>query len=250
MISEPVDILAVSPHPDDAELGCSGALILAAEKGLRVAIADVSEGDQASRGTPELRNRERKRAGELIGLCDRLSVGLPDAKIGTDPDHRLPLIRLIRETRPRIILSPYWSDRHPDHAATGRLVKEASFYAGVATVGTGRLYRPEKLFYYMIHHPFQPSFVLDISTVWQRKMEVLAAYKSQFESDGKGFETPISQPEFMKFIEARAVWFGAMIGTSYGEPFLSPGPIPLRELPGIGFRNPTKDGHPAYCMFF
>ena len=80
-------------------------------------------------------------------------------------------------------------------------------------------------------------------------MAVLAAYKSQFESNGKGFETVISQPEFMKFIEARAIWFGAMIGTSYGEPFLSPGPISLSELPGIGSHNPTKDSHPTYCMF-
>src|SRR5438094_231629 len=163
-MAAPVDILAFSPHPDDAELGCGGSLLLAVDSGLRVAIADLSEGERSSRGAPEQRQKEKRRAADLLGLCERLSVGLPDSAIRTDPGQREPLIQLIRDLRPRIVLAPYWSDRHPDHAAAGKLVREATFYAGVTKVGTGRPYRPQRVFYYMIHRPFSPSFVVDVST--------------------------------------------------------------------------------------
>ncbi len=244
----PLDILAFSPHPDDAELGCGGSLILAADEGLRVAIADLSAGEMSSRGTPEQRQQEKRKAADLLGLCARLSVGLPDTAIGTDPTHRLSLIQLIRETRPRLVLAPYWKDRHPDHAAAGKLVQEACFFAGVSKVGAGRPHRPERVYYYMLHHPFSPSFVVDISSVWDRKMAVVAAYRGQFQAEDSGVETALSRPEFMRFLEARAVWFGAMIGAAYGEPFLTPGPVPLRQLPGTGSPVRAQGALPPYCM--
>ena len=248
-MSDKLDVLAFSTHPDDAELGCSGSLLLAVNKGLRVAIADLSEGERSSRGTPEEREKEKMKATELLGLCDRFSVGLPDSKIGTDPDHCLSIIKIVRETRPRVILAPYWKDRHPDHEATGRLVREAFFYSGVATVGAGRPHRPERFYYYMTNYHFEPSFIVDISSVWQSKMRILAAYPSQFQWDGAGLRTAISQPEFTRFIEARSIWFGAMIGVSHGEPFLVSGPVPLHELPGIDIMVTPKGDLPTFCMF-
>ena len=183
-----VDISAFSPHPDDAELGCGGSLILAADSGSRVAIADLSAGEMSSRGTPEGRQREKEEAADRLGLCERLLVGLPDSEIGTDPAHRLPIIQLIREMRPRVVLAPSERDRHPDHGAASKLVKEACFLAGVSKVGTGLPHRPEQIYYYMIHHPFSPSLVVDISSVWDRKMATVAAYQSQFQPDGGGFQ--------------------------------------------------------------
>ncbi len=248
-MGDPLDILVFSPHPDDAELGCAGSLILAADMGLRVAVVDLSEGELSSRGSPEQRRREKQRASELMGLCDRFSLGLKDTEIGRDPRDRMTLMRAIRETRPRMVLSPYWKDRHPDHAATGKLVREAFFYAGVSAVGTGSPHRAEQIFYYMIHYPFPPSFVVDVSSVWERKTAVLMAFESQFQWDGKGPQTPLSRPEFIRFAEARAIWFGAMIGGAYGEPFFSPGPVPLCELPRMG-GSPVPGGTPPfYCMF-
>jgi bacillithiol biosynthesis deacetylase BshB1 len=244
-----VDILAFSPHPDDVELGCGGSLLLAGNKGLRVAVADLSRGEQSSRGTPDERKKERIKATKLLGLCDRFLLGLPDSRIGTDPEHLLSVVKIIRETRPRIILAPYWKGRHPDHEATGRLVREAFFYAGVATVGTGRPYRPERLFYYMINYPFEPSFVVDISSVWQNKMKILSVYSSQFQWDGSGPQTAISQPEFIRFIETRAIWFGTMIGVDYGEPFLVSGPVPLHELPGVDITVKHEGELPPFSMF-
>ena len=167
----------------------------------------------------------KKKAADLLGLCGRFSVGLPDTEIGTDPMHRLPIIQLVRETRPRVVLGPYWQDRHPDHAAAGQLVREACFFAGVSKVGVGHPHRPERSYYYMLHHPFSPSFVVDISSVWERKMKAVAAYRSQFQSDSSGLETALSRPDFTCFLKARALWFGAMIGAPYGEPFLTPAPV-------------------------
>ena len=244
-----LDILAFSPHPDDAELGCGGSLILAADAGLRVAIADLSEGEMASRGTAEQREREKQKATDLLGLCTRLSVGLPDTEIGTDPAHRLPVIQLVRETRPRIVLAPYWKDRHPDHAAAGKLVQEACFFAGVSKVGEGQPHRAERVYYYMLHHPFTPSFVVDISSVWERKMAVVVAYRSQVQSESGGVETALSRPEYMRFIKARAIYYGAMIGAGYGEPFYSPGPVPLRGLPGLTGPPPPPDKLPPYRVY-
>jgi len=244
-----LDILAFSPHPDDAELGCAGSLILAVRKGLRVAIADVSEGELSSRGTAAQRRKEKRRASELLDLCERFSLHLPDSRIGTDPAHRLSLIQTIRRTRPRIILAPYWKDRHPDHVATSRMVKEACFYAGVARIGRGRPFRPDQLFYYMLHHPFEPSVVVDISSVWQLKMNVLAAYPSQFQEDGRGLRTVLNQPEFMRFIEARAIYFGAMIAVAYGEPFFVPGPVALHDLAETTLKTPKRRGPAHYSMF-
>ena len=246
---KPVDILAIAAHPDDAELGCGGALILAADRGWRVALADLSEGERSSRGTPEQRQREKRAAADLIGACDRLSLGLPDTEIGPDPAQQLAVVQLIREARPRIVLAPYWSDRHPDHAAAGRLVRKACFLAGVSTLGTGSPHRPDRVFYFMVHEPFTPSFVLDIGAVWGRKMQAVAAYHSQFRSNDGGPETALSRGDFTRFLEARAIWFGAMIGARYGEPFRSRGPVPLGELPGLACAGPDRTGLPGYSTY-
>jgi bacillithiol biosynthesis deacetylase BshB1 len=181
-----IDVLAFSPHPDDAELGCGGSLILAADSGLKVAVADLSAGEMSSRGTLEGRQGEKEEAADRLGLCTRTLVGLPDGEIGGDPAHRLPVIQLIRETRPRVVLAPYGQDRHPDHAGASKLVKDACFLAGVSKIGTGRPHRPEWIYYYMIHHPFTPSLVVDVSSVWDRKMAAVAAYR--------GFKRPSAGP--------------------------------------------------------
>jgi bacillithiol biosynthesis deacetylase BshB1 len=243
-MDKPLDILAFAAHPDDAELGCGGSLILAADQGRRVAVADLSAGERSTRGTVEQRAQEAKAAGDILGLHARFSLGLPDTAIGTTPEHRLPLIALIRATRPRLVLAPYWQDRHPDHAATSRLVQEACFLAGVRQVGSGAPHRPARLYYYSIHQPFIPSLVVDVSTVWERRMAAALAYESQFRPAGDTLQTAINQPGFMRLQEARAIWFGAMIGAAYGEPFLSHGPVPAHGLPGLD--GPERDSIVTY----
>jgi bacillithiol biosynthesis deacetylase BshB1 len=248
---EPLDILAFSPHPDDAELGCGGSLLMASDMGRRVAIADLSDGERASRGSPEQRQCERQKSAELLGLCERFALGLPDTEIGLDPANTAAAVELIRKTRPRIVLAPYWSDRHPDHEEAGRLIRRACFLAGVAAVGRGRVHRPERLFHYMTHSPFVPSFIMDITSVWERKKGVIEIYESQFAPpDADSAATAISQPAFWRFQEARSVYFGAMIGVAYGEPFVSTAPLPTRSLPGMDDFQPPPGALPPYCALY
>jgi len=245
-----LDILAIAAHPDDAELGCGGSLLLAARKGLSVGIADLSAAEMSTRGTVASRQAEASNAAHILGIIDRRNLGLPDSKIGENSSHSLSvLIQLIRETRPRLVLAPYWEDRHPDHEATGRLVKEACFFAGVAKVGEGEPYRPTRLFFYMLSYPFTPAFVLDISEVWEQKMEAIKAYQTQFQSSEDGIRTAISEPGFLKLMEARAIWFGAMIGAAYGEPYYMPGPVPVVEFPDTTSSVSDKT-LPPYTMFY
>ena len=239
-MEEALDILAFAPHPDDVELGCGGSLIAASDKGWRVAVADLTAGELSSRGTLEQRERETRRATELLGLTARYSLGLPDGGIGTHPDHRMPIIDVVRQTRPRIVLAPYWEDRHPDHYRSSGLVREACFFAGVGKIGDGEPYRPPLLYYYLLHTPFSPSFILDVSAVWERRMAAVRAYESQFMAGQQTATTALSRPGFLRALEARAVWFGWMIGANYGEPFLTATPMARGTMPGL----PPRDDFP------
>jgi N-acetylglucosamine malate deacetylase 1 len=234
-----VDLLAVGAHPDDAEIGCGGALLLAVRAGLRVGVADLTRGEAATLGTPELRDEERARAAEILGLATRPCLGLPDAAVGTDPAHRDALVGLVRETRPRIVLAPFPHDRHPDHAATGRLVQEACYLAGLPAVGRGRTHRPDKLYHYLLHHTLDVSFVVDVSEVWERKLEAVRVYRSQFGSPDAE-DAVIDVGRFLEVVEARATVLGATIGARWGEGFWSAGPIALAGVPGFDLRRPRR----------
>ena len=245
-MTEPLDVLAIAAHPDDAEVGCSGVLIQASEAGLRVGVADLTAGERATRGTQEQRSTERDRATEIIRLTVRLNLGLPDGGLGTVPEHRDAVVSLVREVRPSVVLAPYPEDRHPDHAAAGRLARDGSFLAGAAKIVDGEPHRPERVYHYMVHHPFEPTFVVDVSAVWDRKLEAVKAYASQFGSEADT-ETELSEGSFLSMVEARARFHGSMIGVERGEPYFSPGPVPLPFLPGFHDAGPI--GGTGYRMF-
>ena len=228
-----LDILAFSPHPDDAEIGCSGTLLLAARARQRVGIVDVTDGERATRGTVDSRRLERDDAARRLGLSARLSLGLPDTRVAADDDAVERTVRLLRTLRPRIVLLPYPEDRHPDHAATTALVRRAVFLAGVEKVFEGPPHRASAVMHYMIHTPFTPSFVVDVSAVWAERVHVLAAYGSQFGQAAGSDDAPstaLSHPSFMQALDARAIHYGAMIGVARGEPFWQPGPVFMRSL--------------------
>jgi N-acetylglucosamine malate deacetylase 1 len=233
-MSQTVDLVAVSAHPDDAEIGCGGALILAVMAGLTVAIVDLTRGERATSGTVEQRDEERALAAEVLGVSRRVALGLPDTALGTDPSHREALAALLRELRPRIVLAPHTDDRHPDHVAAGHLAREATFVAGVARAGRGEAHCTRRLYHYPIHHPLEPSFVLDVSAVWERRMQAVRAYRSQFALPAEGRRTAIGDPRFLELLEARAAHYGAMVGAERGEPYLCHGPLRLTALPELG----------------
>jgi N-acetylglucosamine malate deacetylase 1 len=229
-MEQALDVLAFAPHPDDAEIGCGGSIALGAGADLRVGLADLTRAEMSTRGNPETRQREARDAAAILGVSERFNLGLPDTLVGCHQSDLDPVIELIRATRPRVVWAPYWQDRHPDHAAAGELVKKACFLAGVAKVGEGKPHRPQHLYHYLIHHPFEPSFVCDISEVWETKVAAIKAFASQFGTDDDGPDTILNQTGFIRQLEAKAVYFGSMIGAEYGEPFYSSGPVSMNPF--------------------
>ena len=138
------------------------------------------------------------------------------------------------------MLAPYWEDRHPDHSRASNLVREACFFAGVGKIGDGEPYRPPLLYYYLLHTPFSPSFIMDVSSVWERRMARGAGLREPVYGGRKGRHDALSRPGFLRALEARAVWFGWMIGAAHGEPFLSATPMAVGSMPGL----PPQAGFP------
>ena len=246
---EPLDVLAFSPHPDDAEIGCGGALALAAQRGQRVGVVDLTDGERATRGSLERRAAEKKEAARALGLSERIALGLPDGELGRSRGDVAVVVDVLRDSSPRTVLAPTDVDRHPDHEAAARLVRRGCFEAGLGSVSGGALHRPAHQFSYMAHSPFDPSFVLDISEVWDQKQAAVTCYRSQFSPDGGGPPTALSGGGFLELLEVRARWFGAMIGGRHGEPYHCRGPVPLPGLPGPPGRDASEAPSLEYSMW-
>ena len=232
-----VDVLAVGAHPDDVELGCGGLLHKLTQAGKRVAILDLTRGEMSTRGTPEERAVEAERAAAVLGVAERANAGLPDGGLANTPEQRLAVIGLIRQFRPKLLLTLMTPDRHPDHAAAHALVTDANYLAGLAQIDTGRF--PHRTPHLLFFNPYtdyavSPAFVADISANFEAKLASLRAHATQFHNPGSGEpETFISSKTFWEGIEVRARYWGARIGVIYGEPFHALGPMPLDCLPGL-----------------
>jgi len=231
-----VDVLAISPHPDDVEIGVGGLLHKLARRAHAVAILDLTGGELASRGTVDERRAEAAEAARILRAATRESAGLADGHIANTPAQRLEVIPFIRALRPRVILAPR-PDRHPDHGAAGDLVRDANFFAGVAAVDTGQEpYRAPIVYFYTVHgDPEPPSLVVDISEDFEEKLAALRAYRSQFHNPGyEGAPTYVSSPAFWDAIQTRAAYWGSCIRARYGEPLYSEGPVGVAFPPGLG----------------
>jgi bacillithiol biosynthesis deacetylase BshB1 len=231
-MSETVDILFFGAHPDDVELSAGGTVAKCVKDGLRVGIVDLTRGEMGTRGTPQTRKKEAASAAKALGAAFRQQLDFQDGNLQTGREQELELIELLRVRRPRLVIAPYPDDRHPDHTRTGRIVTEASFYAGLKSLRTGRPeHRPQTVLYYLQNYMFTPSLVVDVSATWKAKMKAVLAFKSQFH-DPKSKEpaTFISDPKFLGMIEARGRHFGALIGTEYGEAFVSKQPPRIDDL--------------------
>lgn len=234
-----VDVLAIGAHPDDVDLGVGGTLLLLAAQGFTTAILDLSQGEAASRGTPAERVREADRSAKILQVRERYNAELPDGGIANTPDQRLRVIPFIRALRPAVILSHHPVDRHPDHGAAHALVRDANFFAGVASIETDEEpYRAPAVFHF---HPYQdsadaPAIVLDVTDFLERKLHALKCFKSQLYNPAyTGPETYVSSPEFWDNITTRAAYWGSRVGVIYGEPLYTSGPLLMNYLPGLEF---------------
>ncbi len=239
-----LDLLAVSPHPDDVELACGATLALAAGAGARVGIAHLTRGEAGTRGTAEGRREEAESAGKALGADVVEFLDLGDGSMRTGSEEEDALIRLLRKLRPEIVLGPAGRDRHPDHGRAHQLVESASFYAGLARRGApewGKPHRPAAVFHYMLHDPFEPRFIVDVTKSWPRKMAALACYESQlYQPAAPGSdepETKVSSPEYWLAVEGRARHYGLLIGAEYGEPFGSRLPVAVADVMALAPRG-------------
>jgi len=217
-----VELLAITPHPDDAELLCGGTLIRAADLGQRTGILDLTAGESGSRGTPEQRKAESQCASEILGLAARVNLGLADARVQNDEDSRVRLVQAIRELRPRTVILPYFEGRHPDHRIASQLAYDACYLAGLRNYGAaGEPHRPAKVLYALAYreHAVKPTFVVDISDVFERKLEAVRCYGSQFDDVkalGELYPADVSLYELVRIQNAH---YGSLIRAAYGEPF-------------------------------
>lgn len=233
-----LDILAFAAHPDDTELSCAGTLARHAEKGHRVGVADLTRGELGTRGTPEIRETEAQSSAKVLGLAVRDNLELPDGFFLNAKESQLQLIRTIRHYRPEIVLLNAPSDRHPDHGRAAKLAADACFLAGLEKVKTtdtdGRQqppWRPKAKYHYIQSQYIVPDFVVDISSVWEKKKEAIACFRSQFyDPQSTEPETFISSPEFLPFVESRAREYGHSIGVKFGEGFVKTADLGIDNL--------------------
>ena len=219
-----LDFLVVGAHPDDAELGAGGFLHKMKQRGYRTGIVDLTRGEMGSHGTPEQRLAEAEKSAAILGLDIRLNLDLGDGHLVPNIPKRHELARAIRRVRPTFILAPYINDKHPDHAAAGKMAKGAFYDARIAKLDLGLPpYSVSKLFYYPCHLYHGPSFVVDISDSFCAKMEAMLAYESQFDPQA---EAPYEQyihlgiSDYRFHIESRCRHFGSLINVCYGEGFI------------------------------
>ena len=219
-----LDVLAIFAHRDDAELTCGGTLIKLAAQGRRTGVLDLTEGEMGSRGSAALRAEEAERAAAILGLSVRENLELPDAGIVNTPETRRLLTRVIRRLRPAIVIAPAQDGRHPDHRAASELIRDACFISGLAKVEPDLpKHRPRKVIHcitYREDHQ-RPTFVVDISAEFERKLEAIRCYGSQFDSVTQAGEVYPNGDPLYEIVRHQAAHYGSLIRTRYGEPFFT-----------------------------
>lgn len=223
-----LDILVLTVHPDDAELGCSGTIMKHVAMGRQVGVIDLTRGELGTRGTVESRAKEAAAAADIMGLALRDNLEMRDGFFRNDEEHQLRIVAEIRKYRPEIVISNALFDRHPDHGRSGDLINDACFLSGLRKIETladgvpQEAYRPRLLLQSIQDHYIKPDIAVDITDFWKKKIAAIKAYRSQFFHEDYLSDEPqtyISNPDFFDFVKGRAMEFGKYIGVKYAEGF-------------------------------
>ena len=220
----PVDLLAIAAHRDDVELTCAGTLLRARDQGRTTGILDLTAGESGTHGSAELRAEEADRAATILGVSERRNAGLPDAYLVNTTETRQVVVELIRHFAPRVVILPFGVGRHPDHRIASELGRDACFLAGLARYrATGEPHRPHKILYALAYRedPVKPTFVVDISEQFARKMQAIRCYASQFDGARNAGEIFPTGQDLYSLIETQNAHYGSLIRTRYGEPFFT-----------------------------
>jgi N-acetylglucosamine malate deacetylase 1 len=216
-----LDVLAIAAHPDDVEISAAGTLLRCKAQGMSVGIVDMTQGELGTRGSSELRLKEAQKAAEILGLTIRENLGLADGFFQNDEATIRKVIDVIRKYKPTIVLTNAKSDRHPDHGRASKLVSDACFYSGLRKIETEHeAWRPKSVYFFGQDYYQKPDFVVDITPFWEKKMEALKAYSSQFyDPNSSEPVTPISGESFFDFIKSRNMDYGRPAGYLLAEGF-------------------------------
>jgi len=245
MPSTPLDILAIAAHRDDVEQTCGGTLLKMAQRRQRTGILDLTQGELGTRGSADDRAREAADAAKILDAGWRRALDIPDGRVENTWENRLKVASVIRETRPRVVILPYWKGRHPDHYTTSVLGYEACFLAGLskldlqatadaATLRAGRPqdsrqdagatklvpHRPFKVIFATLYYDVRPTFVVDITQQFEPKLASILAYKTQFSDQEAGKDLFPAHDEIRARVDAMARYYGMLGGVTYAEPFL------------------------------
>jgi bacillithiol biosynthesis deacetylase BshB1 len=214
------DVLAIAAHRDDVEQTCGGTLLRMHSIGVLTAILDLTRGEAGTRGSAEDRAAEAAEAARILGVGWREALDIPDGRVENTWENRLKIVEVLRRVRPRVVILPYWTGRHPDHYNSSTLGYEACFLSGLAKIETGAApHRPFKIVYAALYADVRPSFVVDITPFIEDRHRALMAYTSQYanQSAGSGLFVPEEDRE-RTFAEARH--YGTLAGVRYAEPFV------------------------------
>jgi bacillithiol biosynthesis deacetylase BshB1 len=234
-----LDILAIAAHRDDVEQTCGGTLLKAAQSGQRTGVLDLTQGEMGTRGSAEDRAREAEDAAKILGVSWRRALDLPDGRVENTWENRIKVASVIRETRPRVVILPYWKGRHPDHYTTSVLGYEACFLAGLRKLafssepsarggasdpGTEASdlvpHRPFKIVYATLYYDIRPTFVVDIGEQFEGKLASILAYTTQFSDQDAGKDLFPAHAEIRTRVDAMARFYGMLGGVTHAEPFL------------------------------
>jgi N-acetylglucosamine malate deacetylase 1 len=221
---ETCDVVAIAAHRDDVELTCGGTLAKAVRAGHRAGIIDLTQGEMGTRGDAATRAAEAARAANVLGVSVRLNAGMRDAHLSNDEASRVTLVELIRRLQPRVVILPFPVGRHPDHRIASELGRDACYLAGLAKYAPGKgggAHRPYKVLYSLAYRedPVKPTFVVDISDVFEQKMEAIRCYASQFAGAKAAGEVFPTGQDLFELIRVQSAHYGSLIRRRYGEPF-------------------------------
>lgn len=227
-----LDVLCMMAHPDDAEILAGGTLIKLKDQGYAVGVADFSRGEMGTRGDAGLRAKEAACAAGIMGIDVRVNLGFPDAHIENTVECRDKVIRALREYKPRVVITHDTNNRNPDHTHTAMLVKESCFTAGLVKYDTGQEpHRPDKILYCMEYYQFVPTFYVDISAQYERKIQAVACYRTQtFNPDVEDRPTYIASDRFATEMDSRFRYFGSRIHADYAEAFRMDSPVAIDDI--------------------
>jgi len=237
-----VELLAIAAHRDDAELTCGGTLAKAARAGRRVGILDLTQGEAGTRGDAATRASEAERASRALGAHVRLNAELPDAHLANDEPTRGRLVELLRILRPHVVILPYPGGRHPDHRVASEAARDACYLAGLAKYDPHpgvAPHRPFKLLYALAYRedPVKPSFVVDISTTFEAKMQAIRCYSSQFDGAKAAGEIHPTGQDLYELIRVQAAHYGSLIRRPFGEPFFTYETMEVDDVLTLGVQS-------------